>query len=481
MKRNITTVIEITDSHIKFLQSKFIRGKRVVSACDLRLLSQHTDEEIIRSLNDIILDKHIYPEELVVVVPRRLVILKQMALPSQNEAEIKKMIGLQLINKIPYGVEDVVYHFEIIEKEVNGYARVMVTVIHKEVCERFLKIFSRVGVQPARLTLSSYGVLKWLVYQENLKKIEARSPVAVINIDTESTEICFCHNQKLLFSRSITFGARDLTPENFIPLIQQIESSLGTYQKENMGQEIKRLIFLSTLGEALGFSQRVEKELKISTEVFSSLENILSQKNINLSTIKEQAGVALAVDFGFLMTDPQELMNLMPQEVHDTRKTKLKRREWVQFILLLAATVFLFFSIFGIELYQKHVFLKNIENQLDGTKLKVKEANRVTEIVNVLRNKIDGRVLIAELMSSLFGLTPVEISFRSLHLDDQGNFDIQGYAQTSSSVNIFQKNLVRSSVLKDVNLQFATKRRIFNEDVTDFKIMAKLRSKKDQD
>ena len=80
----------------------------------------------------------------------------------------------------------------------------------------------------------------------------------------------------------------------------------------------------------------------------------------------------------------------------------------------------------------------------------------------------------ADLINELTSIVPEEISFRSLYLDESGGFTIHGYAQSSSSVNDFQVNLVKSSFFQDVNRQFSTKRRIFNMDVTDFKITSTL-------
>ena len=106
-----------------------------------------------------------------------------------------------------------------------------------------------------------------------------------------------------------------------------------------------------------------------------------------------------------------------------------------------------------------------------------KETKKKKQFVETFYQELKRRIIIVDLIHELNKLTPNDISFRSLLLDDNGSFTIQGYAQTSTGVNDFQSRLVRSAIFNEVNLQFATKRKIFNMEVTDFKIISKLKIK----
>jgi len=142
MKKGISTVIEITNLHVKFYQFKNIRNERTMTSFDVKPIGDYTDEKIVEILIAMLRSKNIQAEELVFVVPRRLVILKQMRLPSKNEDEIKKMVELQLINKIPYSIEDISYHCTLLVEDSTDYSQVLVIIMHKEVSDRYLKIFS---------------------------------------------------------------------------------------------------------------------------------------------------------------------------------------------------------------------------------------------------------------------------------------------------------------------------------------------------
>ena len=91
--RDVSTSIEITDSHVKLLQAKTQGRERVVSFCQIKAMVDFTDEEIARLLRDLAISATVVSDQLIVSIPRRLTILKQLKLPSLNESEIKKMVS----------------------------------------------------------------------------------------------------------------------------------------------------------------------------------------------------------------------------------------------------------------------------------------------------------------------------------------------------------------------------------------------------
>ena len=80
----------------------------------------------------------------------------------------------------------------------------------------------------------------------------------------------------------------------------------------------------------------------------------------------------------------------------------------------------------------------------------------------------------SDVIHELLRLMPQDLSLRSIYLDEQRRLSVQGYAQAATSVNNFQAGLVKSAAFAEVNLEYATKRKIFNMEVTDFKISFKL-------
>ncbi len=478
MKQKIPTFIEFTDTHIKLVQAKYTRQQPTISYCELRALHEFSDAELTNQVVTLTRSKNIQSDQVIFVIPRKFVILKYLHLPSQNPVEIKKMAGLQLVNHIPYSIEDIVYDCEIVEREKSGYSQVLVVVVHKDVFKRYASIFHKAGLHLTRAVLSSFGVSSWYHYQCLKEKVPAEDITAVITIDLASTEVCFCNQQKLIFSRQINYGSKDLGADNFASLIHQIDLSIKAYQNETKKGPITRCFIVSALPEAGLLRSRFESDHKIPVRLFSGFENIFTQKNVDIASLKNQPGVSLTVSLGLAMADLKNLGNLAPAEIQEKKRTSLRQTEWIKFGVLFCAVCLLLATIPGREYYRQMKVLKKLESEIKAQEPALKVANQKIELVKVLKETIDDRIIVSEVFAEINRLLTDDISLRGINLDSRGSLTIQGYAQSSAGVNAFQAALVNSPVFKELNLEFATKRKIFNVDVVDFKIVAQLKEKK---
>ncbi len=303
MKDHQPTIIEFTDTHIKLVQVKGSSQQPTITHCEVKALQEFSDAELINQVVTLTRLKNVQSDRLILIIPRRFAILKYLRLPSQNMAEIKKMVNLQLPSQIPYAIEDVVYDCEIVEHEKSGYSQVLVMIVHKEVFTRYADIFKRSGLHLTRAVLSSFGVAHWLKFQLAKDKNNVQDITAVINIDFSSTEICFCENQKFIFSRQINYGSRDLGVDNFMTLINQIDLSMKAYMHETKKGVAARCFIISTLPEADMLRGKLESEWKIPVRLFSGFENIYTQKKVDLISLRNQKGVSLTALLGLAVSD----------------------------------------------------------------------------------------------------------------------------------------------------------------------------------
>jgi Tfp pilus assembly protein PilN len=80
-------------------------------------------------------------------------------------------------------------------------------------------------------------------------------------------------------------------------------------------------------------------------------------------------------------------------------------------------------------------------------------------------------------MKELYKRTPEDVIYQSVYWTEEGEWILQGYAQTRSGVNNLQSGLIDSSWFQDVQLDYATKRKLGNVDVTDFRIHCRIADK----
>jgi len=448
MKKNISTVIEITDDHIKLLQTQVLRGNPQLMTCDIEPIDSHTEEHLFKLFKKIAFRHSIQTDKLTFILPRKLVILKQIGVPSVNEGEIDKMIGLQLVNQIPYPVQDVVYDYYILDKGETGYTTTMVIIVHKDVIDRYLTLFRRLDIHLNKLTFSSLGIVQLYYFLGKSKEMDVHKSFLLISVDAGHSELCFFRDKKLYFSRSIGYGAKDLSQAGITTFLNQIQLTLHTYREESFGAEIENFFIFSELNESELLKEMIEKEFKLPCEIVSYSEDIPTHKSFKLSGSKEHKNCSFSVGLGFLFAHQDKMLNFIPQEVYDTKLKKIKKRQMITFFSLLLTLLFLVVGVIGIDVFEKISIVRSLENQLNATQSKVRQAKDHVQLTEVFQTELDHRIVVSDIIYELNKLVPIEISLRSFDLSQQGVLNIKGYAKTSASLNNFQGRLVKSPLFQ---------------------------------
>jgi len=475
MRKKLTTVIEITESHVKFLQTILLAGKINLMHCHVSGIMQHSDEEITQSISSSLSASKTRSHNIITVVPRRFVIQRHISLPSHDEEEIKKMVALQIVKQVPYPKEDIVVDHITLHKDAGGYAKVLVIAVHKEIVGRYLKIFQDAGLHLNILTLSSEGLLNLSLYRERRNRQKTGESNVVINVDSNHTEICFFNEGKLLFSRSINYGAKDLNSEHIDVFIEQIHLTVNAYQKEKISDMVSRITLFSPLKDIMFLKTRLESEYKIIIDAVNPLDEVSHRKEMLLPEALEKEGVSLTVGLGLGLADHRKMINLLPVEVSDTWKVKQKRREWMKAGLLSALIMALVMGIFYLSAYRKSQSVEQLAAMVEETDQKVSEVRERSNRLDILKEKLSPKETVMEIISALYAVTPRDISYRLVQLDEKRALTLQGMSENSADVNNLQQNLVQSPIFDNVTLQYATKRKMFRGvEVTDFKIICQV-------
>jgi len=479
MKKESLTIVEFTDTHIKALQVRKQRAQRLITQCDMVALDGPGNEPLLRGLTKLTSRKPL--DVFSVLLPGRYVILKQVSLPTHSEEEIRRMVQLQIGNLGPFPREEIVFDHIILEKTSQGYARVLVVVVPKENINFYLKALQKKGLAPQKLLLGSQGIAAWYRYQQRAARLPAAATVMIIDADSNNSEICFCHQGRLFFSRNIRFGTGDLQQDKLDLFLEQVGLTLGAYRKGSMGPEVERIVVAANAFNRSLLVERLEEYYRLPIDVLGSSEHVGRDKNISLLAENEQQGVSLTRGLGFLLGTETAPLNLMPREVVDIRALKAKRRAVAQFILMLFVCGFLAAGIFALNMYQASQRLETVQSQLRQTQSLVEESRREIEVLQALERVHKSRIILIDVIEGLYLLTPPDISFHSLNFDAQGSFAIQGNAISGADINLLQSRLVDSPLFQEVNLQYATKRVRFREEYTEFKIICQLDNRQQKD
>ena len=474
MAKKVITVLEITQTHIKLAQAKEESGSNVISKFFIENISSDTDEAISKTLSDLIKKSNIKPTNLIVVIPRNLVTIRNVNLPSQDPVEIEKMVGLQAAKQIPYSKEDIIIDHLIIGKDSSGYSKILMVIAHKDAINRYLKITAGIQAKPSTFVLSSQGVFNWYQLYQNKTKGSNQDTIVLMDIDTTNTGICFVYNNQLIFSRSISFGIRDLDSGNLEDLLRQIHLTLSTYKKEKIGQEISKIVLTPSSGDIKNLAKRLEAEFSISTEVLDSQIIISGEKELSLPNQIVQCEASSSVILGFAIGRKEKLIDLLPPEVYKKQERQIKRKELVFLGILLVLVIISIMSAVFVKMYKKEQYIKLLKTSLKQTNPKAKNISQTIKKLELIKQRLNPKISSIDILYELYNLMPENISLTIFALDEQGNFSLQGVALVMSDVFTFQGLLDKSGYFSNVEVKYASKRRTRKAELTDFRIICQI-------
>ena len=117
-------------------------------------------------------------------VPRQMVNIRMLELPSMDPDEISDMVGFQAGKQTPYSKDEVAFDYKMLESDRDGYTRVLLAIVQRSVLRQRYSLLEEAGIEVARMSVSSEGVLNWY---EQAAKGEQQAPGASVLVDIDST------------------------------------------------------------------------------------------------------------------------------------------------------------------------------------------------------------------------------------------------------------------------------------------------------
>jgi len=476
MKNDWASAIEITDVHIKLMQVNFLHPDFISGYRDIKTIRQLSDENISNLLRGMIKGCPKISKQLLAVIPQRDTTIAHFKLPSLVKQEIERMVDLQVVNCVPYPREDIIYDYCILEQNQPGFSKVLAVVVHKEVIERYLNIFNRAGFYPSVLTFSSIGLQQWYGLQQ--RKSATSSPGVIINIDVDNSELCFCQEDKLLFSREINFGFRDISQDTIHTFLRQIDLTLATYHREGMGERIGRIIVVAPPLENNLFLAQLKSEYDVPIDLQSwDNQNFLS-KEVSTSKANLIHDVSWAVLLGLVCSPDGKRINLLPREIADRQEKKQKKYQWFLSGVLLIIIFILAAGIAELKIFQNKKHLDLMHNKTKDMEAQFQQVNGMLKSIQFVQEQLNNRVMVVDLLDELSRITPNGVIFNNLDYGVKGTLNLQGVSPGDQEVSLLQGAMASSHIFKNVTLDYATKRKTVDKEWTYFKFDCQIIQKK---
>ncbi|MDO9464275.1 MAG: pilus assembly protein PilM [bacterium] len=458
----VITGIEIGQNSIKVVQGISEWRKSRIKIITLLTEEIKNNDEKQEKLKHIINNLMIKPKKVIACIPRSLVTVRYLNLPSISEGEIAHMVQFQAEKQLPYSKEELVTAFKVIGSNKDGYSRVMLVLVHQDVINKQLELLRNLKLNPEYIELSSQATASAFIKEHP----EINQPVALIDIDMFSVDIQVIFNGKLVYTRNISLSEN--RTQEF--LLEEITKSLNSYKKDN--REITSVFLSGKVHNKL--VENLSKSFNMPVEIFNPVENLTLQEE--KFSIANQHETSLCSIIGLIRNFPNVLLNVLPDGIKKQRQVREKRKHYLVLASQCAGILLLILGISTRIIYDKQNTSKWLDIEIGKTDPIAKEVNKRANRLRVIKKQIDTKNSCLDILYELHKIIPDTISLSILDYQLNNTLKIKGQSKALSDALGLIDILEKSSYFKNVQLKSSNMRRLRDMEVADFYIQCEIES-----
>ncbi|MDD4869649.1 MAG: pilus assembly protein PilM [Kiritimatiellae bacterium] len=447
-----SVIIEIGNDWLKMMQAESARGGLSVTRLYLQKFSSSGGAGLPQSISQAIKKFKFSRIPMIACLPRQVVNVRMLELPSSDPNEIADMVDLQVGKQTPYSKDEIVSDYKILGSEREGYSKVMLVIVQRGVLRQRFSVLEEAGVDVQRMSVSSEGLLNWC--RQSLGG--ADKVTAVLDVDSFYSDFAVMTKGSMVFTRSILVGANQLIEdyENWKDkLAREVKQSIEMCQSESHGMAPVRLVISGAGANIPDLNEYLGGQLKLSSNIKDSVGTVTKvPAEPSLSDPKYQA-VSLTALIGTAMAPENMELNLVPDSIL-LRRSLIQKAKTLTAFGILVVTFLIVTSFYGtLKFYFKRDTLQKIEKEIKDNEPTVRNVKKMLEIIMVDRDRKDVRFTMVNLISEIHKLVPASITLDLIGLDlekEKGQVTINGEGGSVEDVQTFVNSLERALLFKDV-------------------------------
>ncbi len=480
-QEQVTTVFQLDSNWLRLIQVKTLKHEKKISMIKAVEITSLTDESIALKISSLASELEINSRYLILSIPRHFTTTRNLDLPSANPLEIKDMIELQIGKQTPYASDEVIKDYQILGSNADGYSRVLLVIVHRDIVDRYFKILDSAGLKVQKVSFSSEGLLSWknLVFRE---KPPAEKVHILIEVDYDTSDFEVVLNDKLVFGRSISLGFSQIPGQLEIwqkKFVEEINHSIYAYQNEIMGKEIDKIIISRPrlVGDSLDKAV-LEKEFGSPVEIIDQFQDVpMTEEGVSSYNNLVRTDLSFASLIGLGLPVGEHKIDLVPQEHQIGKAVKEKGKDLYIMGILLVFILVAFSGVFLGRMYNKEHYLGQLKQRLNEIQNKTKELNGMIRGIETIKDRVYTRGLSLNLLYEVHKVVSPEIHLVSISFDGKENLTLRGESNEMSEVFNFVNKLEESAYFQNVKSKYATKHKVEDKEITEFEISCPLADK----
>ncbi|MCK5178636.1 MAG: pilus assembly protein PilM [Candidatus Omnitrophica bacterium] len=471
--KKTSTVVEIGNDWLKILEySPSHRGGCVTRASFVKLvqIKEPVTEALVKAFKSLKLSK----ENVIACIPRHLVTVRILEFPSVKPKEINDMVTLQVGKQTPYSREEIIFAYRSIHTQRGGYTKVMLVIARRNIVNARVEVLQKAGIEVEKVAVSSEGVYNWfsVAYASELKG-NAEGTV-LLDVDSNYSDFMVMHQGQFYYTRNILVGANHLIEEEDKwrdKFVEEVSHSMELYHNEERNIKLGRIFISGAAKNINNLSGALSEQLNLPVTVAEALNNIKIRGNVRAFRDDDCVFVSPSPLLGMAIKSEDLQMDLTSNELRIQKEMEQKRKQITLMGILAASVVLILSLLLLVRVYFRNTYLAQTKKEISKIEKVASYVENMRRHIYLVEGRLDAKRRSINVLHEVHKLTPKEIYFTNINIEEGKQSILQGRAKEMSNVFSFVTILENSPYFENVKTTYATTKKDRNEEYTKFEII----------
>ncbi|MBL7085424.1 MAG: PilN domain-containing protein [Candidatus Omnitrophica bacterium] len=469
-KKKTTALLEVGKAYLKLalVEDSFDKGRLITKLVKQDLAGNEGISGILKRESF---------DDLIIILPRNQVTVRNLELPTTDPEEIKDIISIQAGKQTPFSRDEIIADFQTIGLSRGHYTKILLAIVQKTIINNCLNNLAEKKDAISKIVLGSQAFANWCPI---ITRKTGDETFAVLDIYDDFSDFCVLSGSRLLFTKLLHFARSDFSKDAWQKaFLEEVELSLDAYRKESIGPPFNKIAIIGMnpeekLNEEI--KNILAKELSLETlGPFEDAEGIsISGEAKAVLDGEREKGVSFSKLIGLALSHDKPLMDFLPQGLKEARAKRIRRRELALTGILILLVASLSGGILLERICTKALLLGRLNTRLvklgDETSGLKKEDLRI----RLIESRINAGNSAIEVLRQIHKVIPQEIYITAVNFEENKQVSLRGTSKDMSCVFKLVKTLEELPGFRDVKTKYVTKRRLKDKDLTDFEITCPL-------
>ncbi len=384
-------------------------------------------------------------------IPRQLVNVRLLELPSIDPTEIKDMVELQVSRQTPYSIQEILSGIKMVGQTRRGtYMRVLLAIVQRSIVRERYYAIEDAGLAVDRMGVSSEGVLQWVLY--HTRSMPAEKVVLSLDVDSYFTHMLVIRDRQVIFTKSLLWGVKqvDAGVDAFVERVQEAARAC-----EDVLQGKGFDVLLLSGAESARTPEMVnalQASLNVSCESVDPLQDVkvnpVAEEHL---TNEVRSSVSLTGLIGMALAPDKLALHFVPDVYAMRQRLLLLGKGWAGLTSAVAALLVAASLFFSLGAWNRVQYLEELKAETALLLPQVMQVERRVEILRATRGRQEIQVMPEHLLPVIHAAVPEGVFLDSLSLQiENGRISIQGSAPQRRDIRELIRLLEETPYFKQV-------------------------------